>query len=76
MNKLGGFGPVYVINLARRTDRRDHMEKLFKDYEITNYTFIEAFDAQENIHQYIYNAERNNDKAAKKNRDCCLYVSS
>jgi hypothetical protein len=42
------------------------MEKLFKDYEITNYTFIEAFDAQENIHQYIYNAERNNDKAAKR----------
>jgi hypothetical protein len=66
MNKLGGFGPVYVINLPRRTDRRDHMKKLFKDYDITNYTFIEAFDALENIHQYIYNAERKNEKAAKR----------
>jgi hypothetical protein len=66
MNKLGGFGPVYVINLPRRTDRREHMEKLFKDYEVTNYTFIDAFDAQENIHQFIYNAERKNDKAAKR----------
>jgi len=66
MNKLSGFGHIYVINLPRRTDRREHMERLFKDYEITNYTFIEAFDAQENIHQYIYNAERKNDKAAKR----------
>lgn len=66
MNKLGGFGPVYVVNLSRRTDRREHMERIFKDYDITNYTFIEAFDAQENIHQYIYNAERKNDKAAKR----------
>ena len=66
MNKLNAFGPVYVINLPRRTDRREHMERLFKDYDITNYTFIEAFDAQENIHQHIYNAERSNDKAAKR----------
>jgi hypothetical protein len=42
------------------------MEKLFKDYEVTNYTFIDAFDAQENIHQYIYEAERSNSKAAKR----------
>lgn len=67
MNKLGGFGPIYVINLQRRNDRREHMEKLFKDYEITNYTFVEAFDGKENIHQYIYNSERQNDKAAKRN---------
>ncbi len=57
MNKLGGFGPVYVINLARRTDRREHMEKLFKDYDITNYTFIDAFDGQENIHQHMYDQD-------------------
>jgi hypothetical protein len=64
--KLGGFGPVYVINLPRRTDRREHMEKLFKDYKVTNYTFIDAFDAQENIHRFIYNAERKNEKSAKR----------
>ena len=67
MNKLGGFGPVYVINLPRRTDRREHMEKLFKDYDINNYTFIEAFDGLENIHQYIHNAERKNEKAPRRN---------
>jgi hypothetical protein len=66
MNKLGGFGPVYVINLLRRTDRREHMKKLFKDYEVTDYTFIDAFDAQENIHQYIYDSERSNPRAAKR----------
>lgn len=66
MSKLQGFGPVYVINLPRRTDRREHMEKLFKDYDITNYTFIEAFDGLENIHQYIHKAERKNEKAAKR----------
>jgi hypothetical protein len=67
MNKLGGFGPVYVINLPRRTDRREHMEKLFKDYDISNYTFIDAFDGKESIHQYIYEGHRENDKAAKRN---------
>jgi hypothetical protein len=66
MNKLGGFGPVYVINLPRRTDRREHMEKLFKDYDITNYTFIDAFDGKENIHQHMHEGERKNDKAAKR----------
>jgi len=53
MNKLGGFGPVYVINLSRRTDRRDHIEKIFKDYGITNYTIIDAIDAQDNIDHLI-----------------------
>ena len=66
MNKLGGFGPIYVINLPRRTDRREHMEKLFKDYDITNYTFIDAFDGKENIHQYMHEGAKKNDRAAKR----------
>lgn len=53
MNKLGGFGPVYVINLQRRTDRRKHIEKIFKEYDITDYTIIDAIDAQDSIDHLI-----------------------
>lgn len=53
MNKLGGFGPVYVINLPRRTDRLEHIKKIFKDYDITNYTIIDAFDAKDELDHLI-----------------------
>ena len=53
MNNLHGFGPIYVINLPRRTDRREHMEHLFKHYDITNYTFIDAFDGKDDLTNYI-----------------------
>lgn len=53
MNKLGGFDPLYIINLPRRTDRREHMERLFKYYDINNYTFIDAFDGKDDLTNYI-----------------------
>jgi glycosyl transferase family 25 len=43
MNKLDGFGPVYVINLKSRKDRRDYIVKQLKDNKI-KYELIEAVD--------------------------------
>lgn len=35
---------IFIINLQRRLDRREQMEKKLKDSGITTYEFIEAFD--------------------------------
>lgn len=64
--KLGGFGPVYVINLPRRTDRREHMEKLFKDYGINDYTFIEAFSVEDDLDFFIDKDSIKTNKAPRK----------
>lgn len=57
-NKLDGFGPLYIINLKRRTDRYDRMINLINNNNITDYTFIEAVDSQENIDHLIDNIEQ------------------
>lgn len=36
--------PIKIINLARRTDRKEKMNKLFQKHRITNYEFVEAVD--------------------------------
>lgn len=43
-NTFKGFGPIYVINLKRREDRRKHMELEFKKHNIKDYEFFEAVD--------------------------------
>lgn len=53
MNKLVGFSPLYIINLPERTDRREYIKKIFKDYDITNYTIIDAFDARDELDHLI-----------------------
>ncbi len=57
MNKLDGFGPLYIINLKRRTDRYERMMQLIADNNITDYTFIEAVDGKEDIDSFIDNVE-------------------
>lgn len=46
MNKLNGFGPVYLINLKDHTHRLNHAKKQFKGYGIKDYTVIEAVDGR------------------------------
>jgi hypothetical protein len=58
INKLNGFGPLYIINLKRRTDRYDRMMNLINKNNITDYTFIEAVDGNENIDHLIDNIEQ------------------
>lgn len=35
---------LICINLKKRTDRKEKMEKIFNDFKIINYQFFEAFD--------------------------------
>jgi GR25 family glycosyltransferase involved in LPS biosynthesis len=48
------FGPVYVINLKRREDRRYLLENIFKEKQITDYTFIDAVDYNEDISSLVH----------------------
>lgn len=43
--KLTNFGPVYVINLDRRTDRRSTLTQELTDSGVSNYEFVSAIDA-------------------------------
>lgn len=36
--------PIKIINLARRIDRKEKMDKLFQKHRIANYEFVEAID--------------------------------
>ncbi len=65
-NKLDGFGPLYIINLKRRVDRREHMINLLNNNNIKDYTFIEAVDSQENFDDLIDNFEQKYRGAPKK----------
>ena len=51
LNNMGQFSAksskkpnTFVVNLLRRTDRKEAMEKVFEAAEFTNYEFIEATD--------------------------------
>ena len=39
--------PVFIINLARSTDRRQHMEAELQKVGITDYTFVNAIDGND-----------------------------
>lgn len=44
LNKLEGFGPVYVINMEKSVDRKNYIDEHFKKYGISEYTFVKAID--------------------------------
>jgi hypothetical protein len=46
--KLDGFPLILWINLERSADRREHMEKMFKEYNLKNHR-IEAVDGRKGI---------------------------
>ena len=39
--------PVFIINLARSTDRRQHMEAELQKVGIRDYTFVSAIDGND-----------------------------
>ena len=41
-SKLIGIPPIYYFNLNHRIDRRDHLEKQFSNYGITNYHRVDS----------------------------------
>lgn len=46
LNKLEGFGPIYVINLESRKDRLDYITKEFENNGLKNYTVVPACDGE------------------------------
>ena len=46
LNKLEGFGPIYIINLESRKDRLDHIKTEFNFYGIQDYSVISAYDGE------------------------------
>lgn len=56
-NKFKNFGPVYVINLNERTDRKKYIKSHFKKYGITDYSFFVAVDGRydkKEIKKYLH----------------------
>lgn len=53
MNKLDNFGPIYVINLEDRADRRDYISKMFKKHGVSDYRFFKAYDGRPLDGQYV-----------------------
>ena len=51
---FNNFGPIYVINLKRRKDRKNILLDIFEKKQIKNYTFIKAFDANDDFSNMIY----------------------
>ncbi len=65
IDTLDGFGPLYIINLKRRTDRYERMINLINNNNIKDYTFIDAIDGMENIDHLIDNVEQKHRAIAK-----------
>jgi hypothetical protein len=56
LNKLEGFGPVYVINMEKSKDRKEHIEGQFKKYNVDQYIFTKAIDgSSEDLSQFVVN---------------------
>lgn len=55
MNKLENFGPVYIINIRDHTKRLNVAKSQMKEYEIKDYSIIEAVDGRAgNLSEIIY----------------------
>lgn len=54
---LADLPPIYYINLDRRPDRLEHMEKMCKQYKVPSVTRTTAIDG-EKVTNYLYQAPR------------------
>ena len=69
LNKLEGLEPIYVINMERSVERKNRIEKHFKEYSITNYKFINAIDgSKEDLSNFINNVD---ELSISKNEAAC-----
>lgn len=44
MNKLDNFGPIYIINLEKKKDRKRYMQQQLTKFNIKNFKFFKAID--------------------------------
>lgn len=58
LNKLDGFGPIYVISMERSVDRKKYIEDHFSKNHISSFTFVEGIDgSKEDLSKYINNLD-------------------
>ncbi len=57
--QIGGEYPIYVINLKKRSDKKQYVESLFNDHSIYNYSFIDAVDGSKDISHLIWEKPTN-----------------
>jgi GR25 family glycosyltransferase involved in LPS biosynthesis len=59
LNKLEGFGPIYVINMEKSTDRKEYIIEHFNKYNISEYTFVNGIDgSKEDLSALINNIDQ------------------
>lgn len=69
LNKLEGFGPIYVINMERSKDRKEYIVEHFSKYGVSNYNFVEGIDgSKEDLYTLINNLD---DLTVSKNEISC-----
>ena len=72
LNKLEGFGPVYVVNMERSLDRKEYIKQHFEKYGVSDYTFVNAVDgAKEDINNFLVNPI-NESIISKKEMACTI----
>jgi GR25 family glycosyltransferase involved in LPS biosynthesis len=59
LNKLNGFGPIYVINMEKSEDRKKYIQDHFEKYMVSEYSFVNAIDgSKEDLNKYINNLDQ------------------
>lgn len=59
LNKLEGFGPIYVINMKKSTDRKKYIVEHFSKYGVSDYTFVNGIDgSKEDLNKLINNLDQ------------------
>ena len=72
MNFLNKF-PIYYINLNKRVDRKNHIEKLLNTNNMTNFTRIEAYDGDKlKTYKYLKVIKEENN-CTSTYQQCCLF---
>lgn len=69
LDKLNGFGPLYIINMEKSTDRKEYIIDHFNKYGVSDYTFINGIDgSKEDLNELINNL---NQLTVSKNEISC-----
>jgi GR25 family glycosyltransferase involved in LPS biosynthesis len=72
LNKLYGFGPIYVINMERSSDRKQYIQEHFEKYGVSNYTFVKAVDGSQEDAVQLLNHPINESIISKKEIACTV----
>ena len=70
LNKLEGFGPIYVVNMEKSSHRKQYIVEHFSKYSVFDYTFVNAVDgSKEDINSLLNNPI--NESIISKNEISC-----